>query len=82
MPGPLGDQRGFPGGGRCCHLACEVSVAGQGGGGFSRMELGLACRQLGLMEGQALWPHPVSAASSPEGAEVALDSGLAAVSRA
>ena len=36
VPGPLGDQCGFPGGGRCCHLAGKVSVAWLGGVGGSR----------------------------------------------
>ena len=36
VPGPLGDQCGFPGGGRCCHLAGKVSVAWLGGVGGSK----------------------------------------------
>ena len=36
VPGPLGDQCGFPGGGWCCHLAGKVSVAWLGGVGGSR----------------------------------------------
>lgn len=54
MPGPPGDQRGFAGGGWCCHLAAEVSAGwvGEGWGAGSRPGPSPVAGQL------ATGPHP------------------------